>query len=85
MADSALLKYYLTSEQYVDVPIPNTEQEFALSVSSCKQWAEIIYYPSDDKKSERTAQVTTKLMLLLAQILTCPAGKAESVYADIMM
>lgn len=63
----------------------NTLQESASNSSSCKQWAEMIYYPAAEGKSERTAQVTTKLVLLLARILTCPADKTESVYADILM
>ena len=71
MADAALLKYYLTNEQYIEVPILNTIQESAASISSCQEWAETIYYPTPASKSEHRAQITTKLALLLARILTC--------------
>lgn len=85
MADQALLKYYMTDEQYTDVPVLNTLQESASGISSCRKWAEMIYSPASASKGERTAQVTTKLVLLLARILTCQESKASSVYAEIIM
>lgn len=85
VADSALLKYYMTDEQYVDVPVLNTLQESASSIPACKKWAEMVYSPMSAGKGEHTAQVTTKLMLLLARILSCQENNAESVYADIIM